>query len=517
MASRLTFALLCLVLGTTLLLSFLSRSGSATTVDQRATDTGAERFQSGASLGRLAFVRNGDIWVQEVHGADARRVTDDGVNERPLWSSSGEWIAFWKRSGSRVDLWVTRRSGVDARQIEQLAPPWSGAASWSPREDRLAFIREGSVWILDPDQGTERQIVPAGSRPEEERVTRIAWSPDGRWIAYGWINRPELRPVLQGVFRIQPDARNDAEVFLNPDPFATQSLLAGWSPDGQWILFWEGCCMSASQLAGGPPLMAVPADGGEPVRLSPGVLFRHPDDVMAWSPDGRLALVEGPGREVWEKKAIRVVSSGNQSSMIVSEPDRVDFYPSWSSHGDVLAYSSGPVAEAASAAGDERERALGQRRIWTMRPDGSDKRPMTSDDRYRDERPLWIGAGTHILFARLAGERAQLWLMRGDGSEQQPVVDDLGPIPNELTPVWFGFYGYIDWSRYYDWWQAPAVMQVDPSGDRRSQEDLRPFAARISLRLRQAPTRQLPQLQQRRGAPRGKESRLVPRFPMARP
>jgi Tol biopolymer transport system component/outer membrane lipoprotein-sorting protein len=465
MARGLGFAFICLLFGSALALGSLGRSGSATTAGEETADTGAEALRSSASLGRLAFVRNSDIWVQEVPGGDARRLTDDGLNERPLWSPSGAWIAFWKRSGSQVDLWVVRGSGADARPIGPLAAPWFGAASWSPREDRLAFIREGSLWVLDPDTGAERQLVAAGDRPEEDRVTRMVWSPDGQWIAYERINRPELRPDLQGIFRIQPDGRNNTEVFLNADPFATQSLLAGWSPDGARVLFWEGCCMSASQLAGGPPLMAVPTAGGQPVQLSRGVLFRNPDDVLAWSPDGsRLALVDGPGREVWEQKAIQVVTAGSPDATLVSDPDRVDFYPSWSPQGDVLAYASGSPPAAASGEEDDRERALGRRRIWTMRPDGSGKRQLTADDRFRDERPRWIG-DTHILFARLASEVAQLWLMRDDGAEQQPVAD-LGPIPDQPTPAWFGFYGYIDWSRYYDWWRPAPARRTDPSENR---------------------------------------------------
>lgn len=412
-------------------------------------------------LGRLAFVRDGDIWVQDVPGTVAQRVTDDGANERPVWSPSGHWIAFRKRSGTQVDLWVMRSSGTDVRPVTPQGPPLPPAASWSPVEDRMAHTRDGSLWILDPDQWAERQIVPGGSQPEDDRVMRMAWSPDGQWIAYERLNRPELRPVLQGIFRVRPDGRDDAEVFSNPDPLATQSLLAGWSPDGEQILFWEGWSMSASQLAGGPPLMAVRASGGEPLRLSPGVLFRHRADVIAWSRDGaHLAVVEGPGREVWERKAIRVFNSSSWDSAIASEPDRVDFFPSWSPDGERLVYASGPRLPMKWGMGDERERTLGQRRIWTMRPDGSDKRQLTADDRFRDERPLWLGEGAHILFARLAGEQAQLWLMRADGTEQQLLVNDLGPIPNQPS-VWFGYYGYIDWSRYYDWWQVRTTVQAD--------------------------------------------------------
>lgn len=69
-----------------------------------------------------------------------------------------------------------------------------------------------------------------------------------------------------------------------------------------------------------------------------------------------------------------------------------------------------------------------------MRSNGTDKRQLTNDPAYRDERPEWSTDGKVILFARLKGETAQVWLMQADGADPRPMVDELAPAPS-----WYGY------------------------------------------------------------------------------
>ena len=61
-----------------------------------------------------------------------------------------------------------------------------------------------------------------------------------------------------------------------------------FSPDGQWIAF-------TSSLAGNPDVYIMPANGGEPKRLT---WHSGNDEVQYWAPDGRRILfssARGPG------------------------------------------------------------------------------------------------------------------------------------------------------------------------------------------------------------------------------
>ncbi|MEW6233337.1 MAG: hypothetical protein AB1566_13635 [Chloroflexota bacterium] len=389
-------------------------------------------------LGQVAFIQGGDLWVQELPEGLPRRLTQDGRNSTPLWSPSGEWIAFRKEHG----VWVTRSSGTATRVVDT-----SGVRqfAWSPEADRLAYIAQGALFTENADGTDRRELVPTTRGAEGSGVTAMAWSPDGGWIAFEKLEQmPQKLPNVQGLWRTKVDGSEIKEVYLNPDPFQAQSHLAGWSPDGQFLLFWQGERMSASLLADGVPLIRVPVVGGTPAQITIAMLAYR--DFLAWSPDGQqLALADGGFRGTWDNKAIAVapLTGGLQR---LSESGRADLFPAWSQDGRWIAFASGQAAP--GVGGDyEAWRAIAQRRIWLMQSDGSARRPLTNDENFRDERPRWSADGTFILFVRLSGAQAQLWLMRADGSEQRPVVSGMTP-----SPGWFGSYGYIDWSQLYDWW-----------------------------------------------------------------
>jgi Tol biopolymer transport system component len=241
---------------------------------------------------------------------------------------------------------------------------------------------------------------------------------------------------------------------------ASGLLLAGWSPDGRNVLVWPDPESSASLAADGMPLVAVPVDGGPLTQLTEAMLPRP--DFLAWSPDGqRLALVGGAGRTTWERKALVVATlAGGQQR--VSDGDRVDLFPAWSPDGQWLAVASAAAAPGVGG-GDEAARALDQRRIWLMRPDGTDRRPLLEQSPARDERPRWSADGSRLLWVRVPQHgQPQVWLARVDRAEPpQLVADGLGlgtAAPAMGADEWFGFYGYVEWAALYDWWQpAPSV------------------------------------------------------------
>ncbi|MCL5265453.1 MAG: DPP IV N-terminal domain-containing protein, partial [Chloroflexi bacterium] len=360
-------------------------------------------------LGKLAFVKGGDIWAKDLPDGEAIRLTQDGHNDTPTWSPSGEWLALRKGTAAagRYQLWIVRASGTDARSIDIVRSGMSQQMAWSPVEDRLAYVSRNGLFVAETDGTKPRELVTPSSQ-EGFGVTSLAWSPDGQWIAFDKLERTDIRPSVQGLLRAKVDGSEIKEVYLNPDPFQTQSYLAGWSPDGQALLFWQGRQMSASMMAGGVPLMWVPVAGGTPVEITKATLAHS--DFLAWAPDARkLALVEGSNRSTWYRKTIAVATlSGRQE--VLSDAGRADLFPAFSPDGQWIAFTGAPAVE--TDGGNDAKQASAQRRIWVMAANGDSKRQLTSDPTFRDERPLWSADGSFILFVRFRGEQAQLWLMR---------------------------------------------------------------------------------------------------------
>ncbi len=392
-------------------------------------------------LGSIAYIQNGDLWVKDLPDGPAHQLTRGGGVDTPRWSPSGEWIAF--RAGGQ--LRVVRRTGTDLRVV---AGDLAGAFAWSPVADLLAYITRGGLVVSTAD-GARRQEITPPSNAAGAGVQSFAWSPDGSMLAFSDVTI--LQPAQNGqppvraarIVRVRADGSGTQEVYRAGRPASSGLLVAGWAPDGAFILFWTVPGFSASLLADGVPLLMVPATGGTPVQLA-GAMLAHPD-LLDWSPASRqLAIVEGGGRETWSSKFMAV---GRPPAPLrrVTGPGQAVLFPSWSPDGRQIAFTGGPAAPGLPS-GDPALQAMAGRRIWVMAADGSGQHPLTTDPCCRDEHPEWSADGRAILFARLEGDRASVWLMDADGAHPRRVVDGLGPGPGG-----FGTYGLLEWGRFYDW------------------------------------------------------------------
>jgi dipeptidyl aminopeptidase/acylaminoacyl peptidase len=410
-----------------------------------------------AGLGKLAFVRDGNIWVLDVDGGQETQLTTDGQNWWPEWSADGEWIAFRKRlpqdeSETLTQVWTMRADGSGATKIADSA---QSNIDWSPVSARLAYASEdGALWAVDADGANRIQLLPPG-----DEIWRIAWSPDGKRLAVErWIQGKELTPppnmtVEQGIWLVNADGSGLSKLY---GPYQRSQLgpvayLGDWSPDGKRLSLWPAAFISASLMADGAPLASLAVEGGEAQQIASFTLLEP--GFVAWSPQGdRLAVVEGGGRETWVDKQIVVTQPDGGDRVLLSDAGRADLAPAWSPDGQRIAFTSGESSESDTAYENPPE-MLRTRRIWLASSDGSDKRQLTNDPAYADGFPQWSADGAHILFVRQQAEAinmdeelapVEIWLMKADGSEQHKLVGG-------LSNGWFGYYGFVDWSQLLDW------------------------------------------------------------------
>lgn len=404
-------------------------------------------------LGRLAYVQGSDVWVKTLPDGEPRRLTDDGRNSQPRWSPSGEWLAFHK---GKYQTWVIRSDGTNARPLND------GAAvdvfAWSPVDDRLAYVAgdelrtvdadgAGSAPVLSGAEGDPLTPPPEGGR----RIGQIAWGPDGQWIAYEQRKQSPGGPPETSVWKVSAEGGEPDALYLPIRSEIRGPLLVGWTGDGRFLLLQDDM-NSASLLADGSPLYALPAGGGSLVPLAQPVLA-HADFVLPAPSSDRVAVVVGGFRGTWENKALHVIQPSSPEGQSLTPPEQAVSSPAWSPDGRRIACVAMPDQAGEDVAGGEpAHRALMQRRIWLMEADGSGGRPLTDDSTCRDERPLWSADGSHILFARLdAEDRASLWLTSVEGGDRQQIVEELTP-----APEWFGYYGHIEWDQWFDWWHGSA-------------------------------------------------------------
>jgi Tol biopolymer transport system component len=448
----------------------------ATQVASQVTPTPAP-----LTMGRLAYVQGGDIWVKTLPSGVPLRLTTDGHNMDPHWSPSGEWLAFRKDRQVIVEqevpcenqklrnqlcmestTVVRRQVWVIEANATSVHPLYEGASvdafAWSPTDDRLAYLAAPvGLSIINAD-GTGLVTVVSqapADRTSPGRVGRFAWNPDGTSLAYEWRTQALEQPSpYQGLWQVSTDGKTRVELYDSGFPTKSEVTLAGWSPLGKRVLFWQGEVPYAP-LTDGAPLYAVSADRDQSksnaVRLGAEESVLSYSDFIAPAPRGAppevrdaVALVVGAGRSSWRNKRIQLAGRDLSSVGLAA------ISPAWSPDGALLAFSAMPDGGDLGS-GELAPQELMQRRIWITNVAG-EPRPqrLTNSTAYRDEYPLWSADGGHILFARLdARGRASLWIMASDGSSSRQVVDELTPAPDPVLS-----YGHVDWDAWFDWWRG---------------------------------------------------------------
>jgi len=167
----------------------------------------------------IAYLSRDALFLYDVKAETSTKLaTGAGVVFSPCWSPDGKVIAFYSASENEdltplsvsvnaVDLatgqvealrtqsWPrpadeTPSSGTPEEALRPLALVFGQPASWSPDGRQLACVGPDpagtAISLLSYPSGTTTRIVQTGGI-----IGWLAWSPDGKKIAYAWFPRPE--------------------------------------------------------------------------------------------------------------------------------------------------------------------------------------------------------------------------------------------------------------------------------------------------------------------------------------
>jgi Tol biopolymer transport system component len=219
-------------------------------------------------------------------------------------------------------------------------------------------------------------------------------SPDGTFLAYS--ASPDGGPV--DIFIERVGGSNPINLTAETEAWDT---MPAFSPDGQTIAF-----RSSREEGSRIDLMGAT---GESVRRLTDQGFDP-----AWSPDGKqlLFVEEGNfspmGRN--EISPLWVVDVATGEARLLLDEDCAA--PSWSPNGHRIACWSARL-------GTE---LVGQRDIFTIRADGTDRVDVTHDVDV-DWYPVWSADGRYLYFCSNRGGGDQAWTIRRDGSELRQLTD----------------------------------------------------------------------------------------------
>ncbi|MEV8521152.1 S9 family peptidase [Dyella marensis] len=336
--------------------------------DQAASDPRIERVLADLartrpiSMARLSPDGQRLAWVVGTKGKPMVEVAKaDGSDAHPVasiqagscsqtdiaWAPDSRHLAFLSDCGNRdkhKDLFVA--DVTDAKGLKKLSVLKGPAQdlNWAPNGRELGFLyvengtrrssaleaakpAEGEIGVdgvevqrvaaVAAEGGTPRLLTPAGSH-----VYEFAWSPDAQRLAFVAAPPPGDNNWWIAKLLVQ-DAQPGATARTVVDPATTRGPLHGlqlalpsWSPDGQRIAFIGG--LMSDQGATGGDIYSVPATGGEPANLTPGI---HVTPVwLTWKGGARMLVSQLAGGQSQVAEYTVTAAAATQERVLFTLP-----------------------------------------------------------------------------------------------------------------------------------------------------------------------------------------------------
>lgn len=430
-------------------------------------------------MGKVAYVRNGDVWVKHLPNGPEEQLTRWGdVRGEPQWSASGEWLSVARDipsiqpspggaccgpAGAPISIWVVDADGKRERQVEGNYMPMS----WSPVKDEFAFSSHlpqpdnRQALLIEHADGSNRRIVVTGDDTYMAPVP-FGWAPAGDWLIVLVMTGGRDSAPSNALIQVRPDGSGDREFYRFEVPECRER---GWQavkaqipgphncpdseyPDDEYVMSYGALTNSRLYAAvfsnldalalPQNPILAI-ALGGSGNPMSGPSVFLTELSLAISEASGRLATTTDPEGSAPHLRRIAVFDLASGRLQYLSTPGDAPLHPAWSPDGGTLFFAA---LDGSSAAGGES--ADSAYRIWSMAADGSERQQLTNDPRYRDEYPRVTPDGTQLLFTRidLGGEEeiTALWLLDLPTGELTMVINDF----DVLIPT--------QWHRVFDWW-----------------------------------------------------------------
>jgi acylaminoacyl-peptidase len=303
----------------------------------------------------------------------------------PRINSEGTAVVYvesWNlRESDRAcaNLWTVATAGGAPRRLTE--GPWRDSLpAWSADGGRVAYVsdRDGTpqIRVRRMDSGADERI----TRLEAPPLT-VAWSPDGRWLAFtaraseappaaNWAPAAILPLLKRTAPRVQLFAVPAAGGAVRGFPLGDLEIHGepAWMPDGQSILLSAAAPPDAAHALEGGEIYAVRVATGERRQLThhPG-----PDEAPVPSPDGsRIAWIarDAKAQSYVISKLYVANADGSRAKVLAGALDRDVRAVQWSNDSRTVYFLA-----------DDR----GATHVYTARSDGSVRQATKAAERLR--------------------------------------------------------------------------------------------------------------------------------------
>jgi Tol biopolymer transport system component len=153
------------------------------------------------------------VYVIDAQGNNLRRL-GPGIDFD--WSYDGQQLLIFREG----NVYVLNNDGSDERLLISGQDAYLGSPVWSPVDNRIAYLQNSGVSILNLDTGRVQRVI------SDAYGTRLVWSPDGRRFAFtSYLGRGPWHQTLSVM-----DTDGSNRVVLVEDFEAAWDMDLAWAP-----------------------------------------------------------------------------------------------------------------------------------------------------------------------------------------------------------------------------------------------------------------------------------------------
>jgi Tol biopolymer transport system component len=399
-----------------------------------------------------------DLWVADLAGANARRITEDAAREiNARWYGDDGDIICLSDEGGRVDAWLFTADGQRVRvtsspererglevssdgallmvdSVEEDADVWRLSAGGNAlpltnddlpdyfpsvaRTGQIAFqrVRPSPVQSLGPFDADVFVLDPASGGPPQRRVADAfapALSDDGTWLAY--VVSSELTPAPFSL-RVQgpggdflvTSTLSDPEYF--GFPLEWDSLNVAWGRTSGRLYFVESGADGIERL-----MQASVGGRAEPATLlHQGAAGETVLDIAVSPDESRIAYVarsqdsvSGSAVYLWDRRSgeIRVLAEAASGQ---------SYLAGWSDNGSLVVVHG----EAMSSGGRAAD-------AFIVRVDGNERRELATIDQAITQTAILDAAGRRLLMTAVNQGVHNVYALDLDGGAPRPLTSNV--------------------------------------------------------------------------------------------